>query len=44
MELRVVSRLLAVGIHLPAVRKAARYLAKHFAEVTRPLAQLDSYE
>ena len=40
VELRVVSRLLAVGIHLPAVRKAARYLAKHFAEVTRPLAQL----
>jgi DNA-binding transcriptional MerR regulator/predicted RNase H-like HicB family nuclease len=40
VELRVVASLLHVGIKLPAVRKAARYLATHYAQATRPLAQL----
>jgi DNA-binding transcriptional MerR regulator/predicted RNase H-like HicB family nuclease len=40
VELRVVASLLRVGIKLPAVRKAVRYLSSHYAEVTRPLAQL----
>lgn len=40
VELRVVANLLRVGIKLPAVRKAARYLATHYAQVTKPLAQL----
>jgi DNA-binding transcriptional MerR regulator len=40
VELRVVARLLAAGISLPAVRKAARYLREHFADVVRPLARL----
>jgi DNA-binding transcriptional MerR regulator/predicted RNase H-like HicB family nuclease len=40
VELRVVANLLRVGIRLPAVRKAVRYLASHYVEVTRPLAQL----
>jgi len=31
---------MAVGISLPAVRKAVRYLRNHFAEVVRPLARL----
>jgi predicted RNase H-like HicB family nuclease len=40
VELRVVARLLAAGISLPAVRKAVRYLHEHFADVVRPLARL----
>ena len=40
VELRVIANLLAVGIALPAVRKAARYLRGHFADVVRPLARL----
>ena len=40
VELRVVARLLAAGISLPAVRKAVRYLREHFADVVRPLARL----
>src|SRR5712691_7247531 len=40
VELRVVSRMLASGVSLPAVRKAVRYLQSHFDRVTRPLAQL----
>jgi DNA-binding transcriptional MerR regulator/predicted RNase H-like HicB family nuclease len=40
VELRVVAGLLAVGVKLPAVRKAVRYLSKHYADVTRPLSQL----
>ena len=40
VELRVVSRMLASGVSLPAVRKAVRYLQDHFDHVTRPLAQL----
>jgi predicted RNase H-like HicB family nuclease len=39
VELRVVARLLAAGILLPAVRKAARYLREHFADVVRPLVR-----
>jgi len=35
-----VSRMLASGLSLPAVRKAVRYLQDHFDHVTRPLAQL----
>ena len=40
VELRVIARLMAVGISLPAVRKAVRYLRSHFADVVRPLARL----
>lgn len=40
VELRVVSRMLASGASLPAVRKAVRYLQRHFDHVARPLAQL----
>jgi DNA-binding transcriptional MerR regulator len=40
VELRVVARLLEVGVSLPAVRKAARYVRGHFSELTRPLARL----
>jgi DNA-binding transcriptional MerR regulator len=40
VELRVVARLLAAGISLPAVRTAVRYLREHFADVVRPLARL----
>ncbi len=40
VELRVIANLLAVGISLPAVRKATRYLRVHFADVVRPLARL----
>jgi len=40
VELRVVARLLAAGISLPAVRNAVRYLREHFADVVRPLARL----
>jgi DNA-binding transcriptional MerR regulator len=40
VELRVVAKLLAAGVSLPAVRKAARYLRQHFTDVVRPLARL----
>lgn len=40
VELRVVSRMLASGVSLPAVRKAVRYLQAHYDHVARPLAQL----
>jgi DNA-binding transcriptional MerR regulator len=40
VELRVVARLLAAGISLPAVRKAVRYLRQHFADVVHPLCRL----
>lgn len=40
VELRVIARLLAIGLSLPAVRKAARYVRQHFADVLRPLARL----
>jgi DNA-binding transcriptional MerR regulator len=40
VELRVVSRMLASGVSLPAVRKAVRYLEGNFEDVARPLAQL----
>lgn len=40
VELRVVAKLLGAGVSLPAVRKAARYLRQHFADVARPLARL----
>lgn len=40
LEVRVISRLRALGVPLPAIRKAVRYLARHFEAVTRPLAQL----
>lgn len=40
VELRVIGRLLAVGVSLPTVRKAARYLREHFKSVVRPLARL----
>ena len=40
VELRVVARLLTAGISLPSVRKAARYMREHFADVVRPLARL----
>lgn len=40
VELRVVANLLGVGISLPAVRRATRYLRLHFAEIVRPLARL----
>jgi DNA-binding transcriptional MerR regulator len=40
VELRVIARLLAIGVSLSAVRKAARYVRQHFADVVRPLARL----
>jgi len=40
VELRVIARLLAIGVALPAVRKAARYVRQHFANLVRPLARL----
>jgi predicted RNase H-like HicB family nuclease/DNA-binding transcriptional MerR regulator len=40
VELRVVARLLSVGVPLTAVRKAVGYLRAHFASVARPLAGL----
>jgi DNA-binding transcriptional MerR regulator len=40
VELRVVAKLLAAGVSLPAVRKATRYLRQHFTDVVRPLARL----
>lgn len=40
VELRVIASLLAVSISLPTVRKAARYLRGHFANLVRPLTRL----
>ncbi len=40
VELRVIAGLLGVGISLPAVRKAARYVRSHFSNLVRPLARL----
>lgn len=40
VELRVIAQLLAIGVPLAAVRKAARYVRQHFAELVRPLARL----
>src|SRR5688572_29072213 len=40
VELRVIAQLLRVGVPLPAVRNAARYVRQHFAELVRPLARL----
>jgi DNA-binding transcriptional MerR regulator/predicted RNase H-like HicB family nuclease len=40
VEFRVVSRMLASGVSLKAVRKAVRYLKANFEDVNRPLAQL----
>lgn len=40
VELRVIAQLLKVGVPLPAVRNAARYVRQHFAELVRPLARL----
>jgi len=40
VELRVIARLLAIGLSLAAVRKAARHVRQHFATVLRPLARL----
>ncbi len=40
VELRVIANLLAVGVSLPTVRKAARYLRSHFANSVRPVARL----
>lgn len=40
VELRVVARMLASGVTLPAVRKAIAFLKRHYADVTRPLARL----
>jgi len=40
VELRVIAKLRTVGVSLPAVRKAARYVRQHFANLVRPLARL----
>jgi DNA-binding transcriptional MerR regulator/predicted RNase H-like HicB family nuclease len=40
VELRVIAQLLGIGVPLVAVRKAARYVRLHFAELVRPLARL----
>jgi DNA-binding transcriptional MerR regulator len=40
VELRVIANLLTLGISLPTVRKAARYVRGHFANLIRPLARL----
>jgi len=40
VELRVIANLLTLGISLPTVRKAARYVREHFANLIRPLARL----
>lgn len=40
VELRVIANLRSVGVSLPAVRKAARYVRQHFANLARPLARL----
>jgi DNA-binding transcriptional MerR regulator len=40
VELRVIANLRNLGVSLPAVRKAARYVRQHFANLVRPLARL----
>lgn len=40
VELRVIAKLRALGVSLPAVRKAARYVRQHFSNLVRPLARL----
>jgi predicted RNase H-like HicB family nuclease/DNA-binding transcriptional MerR regulator len=40
VELRVIAQLLGIGVPLAAVRKAARYVRQHFAELVHPLARL----
>lgn len=40
VELRVVARLVSVGVPLVAVRKATNYLRTHFTKLARPLAAL----
>jgi DNA-binding transcriptional MerR regulator len=40
VELRVVARLLSIGVPLTAVRKAVSYLRTHFTKVSRPLSGL----
>ncbi len=40
VELRVIAGLLGAGVPLPAVRKAARHVRAHFANLVRPLARL----
>lgn len=40
VELRVIANLRKVGVSLRAVRKAARYVRQHFANLVRPLARL----
>ena len=40
VELRVIAKLLSVGVTLSVVRAAARYLRQHYSKVLRPLARL----
>lgn len=40
VELRVIAKLRMLGVSLPAVRKAARYVGQHFSNLVRPLARL----
>lgn len=40
VELRVIAQLLGIGVSLVTVRRAARYVRQHFADLIRPLARL----
>lgn len=40
VELRVIAQLIRIGVPLPAVRKAAKYVRQHFGALVRPLARL----
>lgn len=40
VELRVIAKLRTVGIPLPTVRKAVRYVRQHFVNLVRPLSRL----
>jgi DNA-binding transcriptional MerR regulator/predicted RNase H-like HicB family nuclease len=40
VELRVIAKLRALGVSLSAVRTAAHYVRRHFADLVRPLARL----
>ena len=40
VELRVIAQLLGIGVSLANVRRAARYVRQHFADLVRPLARL----
>lgn len=40
VELRVIAQLLGIGVSLATVRRAARYVRQHFADLVRPLARL----